>query len=173
VKKLLIILLLALFLFNESGFFIVVQWAKEHNYEVIREQREHDKLHWVTIPKTDWAEIKVLNNDEMVYKGMHYDVFGQETTSNDVRIYCYADSKEDQLLRGLNDAIPSQVSHEKEEHKNDAKSQIQYRQNEYLQPTYSLPFAKKIVKSQPNNFKEVFRSLNPEKQSPPPKANLA
>ena len=126
-KKVLPIVLLAIFLFNVGGYFIafkVEQYQEKEKIELeIKAGVNKEDLSKIVINKADLASVEWTEADqEMRYNNSLFDVVRSEETPTTMIYYCINDSKEDSLITDLDNHINTHVIANNKTEKNSKKS---------------------------------------------------
>ncbi len=114
-KKVLVIFLLFIFLFNTVGYFIAfkaVQYEiKNEVWSEIKPDIINKKLTSVTINKNNLQDIEWLESGkEMRYNNKMYDIIKITETHSSITFYCINDTKEESLFSNLEDHINTHIA---------------------------------------------------------------
>ncbi|MFL5764969.1 MAG: hypothetical protein ACJ77K_13580 [Bacteroidia bacterium] len=114
-KKLGIIALLGIFLFNTAGYYLVylaerMEIKNEIRSEINAGNYDRAFTSVITINKADPAKIELSDDgSEVRYNDAMYDVVKTTETANEISYYCINDSKENSLFATLNDHISTHI----------------------------------------------------------------
>lgn len=130
-KKLAVIFLLSIFLFNTVGYYIAF---KAVQYNVKREIKSEVKrglganeLTMITINKNDLSTVEWLENGkEMRYNGELFDIVRSAENSSSVNYYCINDKQEELLFANLDDHINRYIASDKPIKNNAAKKLVEH-----------------------------------------------
>lgn len=114
-KKIAILFLLSIFLFNTVGYFIAFKSVQyEIKSEVLSEIKQdinNKELTPVTINKNNLQDIEWLESgEEMRYNDQLYDIVKSTETSSTITYYCIADTKEESLFTNLDEHIRTHIA---------------------------------------------------------------
>lgn len=114
-KRIILILLLAVFLFNVSGFYIVYS-VMQYNNRVSMNALFRAKSSAVFVLKINGSfvagkghEIEHVDKNEIRYKGSLYDIVDIKREDGFVYFYCINDKKEEKLNEALGDCVEANV----------------------------------------------------------------
>jgi hypothetical protein len=116
-KKFGVILLLAIFLFNSAGYYVVfltqqVEIRDEMRAEINIGNFDKSFTSVISINRTDLSkEVEFFDDQtEMRYHGVMYDIAKKTETDNEVTFYCLNDSKESSLYALLDDHVNTHIA---------------------------------------------------------------
>lgn len=126
-KKLLAFILIAIFLYNQMGYFIAF---KIKQYEVRREIKARIKS---SVPQSELTVIRIESgkenklqwikeNKEFRYNGNMYDVVRKEMAAGAVIYHCINDVQEKQLFNDLNEHVSNHMNDQPVNEKNTIKT---------------------------------------------------
>ena len=112
-KKIISILLLILFLFNVSGYFVVFKLrqynAREEMKTRIKQNLRDEEMEVIIIQNSEinspLSDFCFIEEDEFRYKGNLYDIVRKKTEGSNTVFYCINDKQEEKLFDGLNEHI--------------------------------------------------------------------
>jgi|GEM_PF-2557318 len=111
-KKTISIILLFIFLYNISGYYLVFSVQQTEVKKIVRNffrvNRKHDLI-VLRISAENEKEIVWYDNEEFVLNGKMYDVASRTHEENVLLLYCYQDSKEDHLFTSLNSHFKNNI----------------------------------------------------------------
>ena len=172
-KKLATLSLLAIFIFNTFGYYIVFQISqysiKKEVKSQIRQSLKTTDYTIITISKNKLKDVDFIDSGkEMFYKNDLYDIICQKETGTSVIFYCISDIKEKTLFAGLNKHIQTYISADpvkKSHSKKITDHLIKIYFSEPFQITYSqIDLSKKLFDFTSINYLSEFLEIN----SPPP-----
>lgn len=171
-KKVAIIFLLFIFLFNTVGYYIVFktiqyQIKSEVQFE-LKSGFDSDELETLTIDKSNITNIEWLEpGKEMRYNNQLWDIVKSTETSSSIIFYCINDAKEKSLFTKLEDHIKTHVA-TKSSNDDPSKKSIDTTVKLYFLTDFSFSYIKELYNNcffTPNsNYTSVFIKTN----SPPP-----
>ncbi|MGZ4034183.1 MAG: hypothetical protein ACXVPU_04410 [Bacteroidia bacterium] len=171
-KKILPPVLLAIFLFNVAGYFIVFKieqsQVKDEIESEIKAGVNTEDLTIITINKTDLSSIQwTESNKEMRYKDALYDVVKSCDSEKTITYYCINDTKEESLFASLDNHINTHVVANKTD-KNSKKSVENFVKLYF--PSKQKAEAIAVINVSANHlpFHLIFTSAIIEKNAPPP-----
>lgn len=148
-KKLAVLFLLFVFLFNTVGYFIAfkaVQYSVKREIKTeIKQGLNTTELTMIIVNKNDLSAIEWLENGrEMRYRGELFDVVRYTENSNTVTYYCINDKQEEFLFAHLDEHINRYIAADKPIKNNAAKKLVDhvvklYFSSEDYQPFYHTP----------------------------------
>jgi hypothetical protein len=165
-KKIIAVILLLVFLYNVSGYYI---WFKLEQYNIkseIRNNSEIKALTLIIIPLNGksglvWTE----DNKEFIYHGEMYDVVKVKTGNNSKYYYCINDKKEKQLLT---DFIKKDSSQKKSENIIQKVTVNKYQTKPFALIVYNQPITINYCILF-NNYTSNISDIH----SPPPKSAIS
>ncbi|MEP7171780.1 MAG: hypothetical protein ABI855_20570 [Bacteroidota bacterium] len=170
-KKIISVVLLFIFLYNISGYYLVFTEQQSEIKESVQNFLEEDdsgNLLLLNISQEDEKNITWNGNDEFSLNGKMYDVAFTKREGNVLRLYCYCDSKEDHLFASLDSHIKNNIDNpvsrknSKDTLKNSLSDYLPYSTKKEF--SFSVCRLKKEIK---NNFSLL--NFSPDKPSPPPR----
>lgn len=117
-KKIIIIFLLSIFLFNTAGYYFVYKGSqyllKSEMQSEIKSGINSKYLENITINKNNLHAIEWLENGkEMRYNNKLYDIVKITETSSSITFHCINDTKEESLFTNLEEHINTHVADNK------------------------------------------------------------
>jgi hypothetical protein len=117
VKKILHILIAAIFIYNLMGYFVVFQvlkyQAKKEIKRVIKSQVPDSELTLITVTAENQDELYWFEDEkEFKYQDMMYDIVKKIQKGNVTYYYCIKDTQENGLFANLNDHIQNHVKND-------------------------------------------------------------
>ncbi|MDF2436853.1 MAG: hypothetical protein K0Q95_1229 [Bacteroidota bacterium] len=117
-KKAAVFFLLAIFLFNTMGYFILFRVQQLEIKAVMKKEIKNgtigNSVCVIVIDKASADEINWVESSEFDYRGVRYDILHQKGSANSITYYCIPDKKETFLLGHLNVHIRDNVSGNKD-----------------------------------------------------------
>ncbi|MFA4851576.1 MAG: hypothetical protein WC599_03565 [Bacteroidales bacterium] len=107
------ILLLILFLFNVSGYFVVFKLmrynARKEMKAYIKQNLRDDEMEIVVVPNSEigasGSGFRFVEENEFIYNDKLYDIVKKKTDGNNTIFYCINDKQEEKLFAGINEHI--------------------------------------------------------------------
>lgn len=135
-RKILHILITAIFIYNLMGYVAVFQvmefQAKKEIKKRIKSNLQEPELTVITVTAWNQDELNWLEDDrEFIYRQQLYDVVKKETKGETIFYYCINDTREKELFANLNDHIDRHVKNDFS-HNKQKKSILQKAINEYV-----------------------------------------
>jgi hypothetical protein len=172
-KKLITILLLALFVFDITGFFLVFNiqrsFIRNNIKHQIRQELPREHLTVIIDSGRGKSEIKWREKDEFRYKGEMYDVVRSGTGGNGITYYyCIDDKAETQLYRKMEKLIENTVNNR------DNSAMGKTYLIKLYQSVYSLVSNRFVILLQPSDIASfesinLYQSQYSDVDLPPPK----
>lgn len=173
-KKVAVFALLAIFLFNYVGYYVVFKTTQAIVKKEIKTKIKlgipENELTAIEFKTSDLQNIYwVKENKEFYYNNKLFDIVKKEETSTGIKLYCIDDKQEHQLFAALDDHINqfistnSQKSNAPSKKLNDHVVKIYF--STHYSYTHAIPFQRLTFPS----ISSTFSSLFPEIKSPPPR----
>ena len=174
-KKLTIILLLSLFLFNTMGYFIMFEITqnemREQAFEQIRNGSFNDPLTKITISKSQLSTIELEDDgNEIRFNGESFDIVKTSETKESVTYFCINDENESRLISNFENHINSNVSANAPLKNNHSKTLANTIIKLYFPNTLLMSLmgnSSANLYNDPIDF--IYSSTSLEANSPPPK----
>jgi len=172
-KKLAVFSLLAIFLFNSVGYFIVFKIAQT---EVRKEIKTRLKL---TVPQAELIAIEINKSDiknihwekenkEFYYSDHLFDVVKTKETPNSIIYYCIDDKKERNLFASLDDHVTSFIASENSKKNSPTKKLNDHVVKIYFSNSYGFGFQNASTQVYFSFSTRIYLSEFQETKSPPP-----
>jgi len=116
-KKIVSILLCAIFLFNIAGYYVVFvimqHTARSEMKNLIKQSIPEVEMEKIIIPTSQIAstnsELKFVKKNEFIYKGKLFDIVKRKNEGCNTIFYCINDKQEEKLFSGLNEHIKRNI----------------------------------------------------------------
>jgi hypothetical protein len=168
-KKIFTFFLVVIFIFNIAGteiiFSILLEQCREEAGELISGRKEKEREVLLVINSDNQKQLHRIENGEIEYDGMMYDVRKEVKSGSTILIYAYMDSKEENLKDNF--------ASENQETNNPMKNGKAKINSKNLMPFYVNNFSNKDIPVKPSSLKNQFikiKYLQPdiELATPPP-----
>ncbi len=173
-KKAISIVLLGIFLFNTTGYYVFFKIAQiEIKKEIKKEIKlslQNDELTVITFLNSDINTIHwIENNKEFIYHNQMFDIVKSSSNNNETTFYCINDKQEKKLFQNLEVQILKQIEHTK-----NSKSDSSKKNADNIVKTY---FFEELISSlfhdsSSSNFKHFtksYTSVDVLISTPPPR----
>lgn len=173
-KKLAILTLLSIFIFNTVGYYIVFKIsqseAKSEIKSKITQNLSTQELTAITLTKTEIATVVWLEkNKEFYFKNKLYDVVKTtENNPNSTTFYCLSDEKEEALFANLDEHILRQLNKNDNNKNSTSKKLSNHVVKIYFLQSQDIHFHKMDIQNNFSFLKLNYCSEFPETSSPPP-----
>ncbi len=173
-KKIAVLFLLSIFLFNTIGYFVVFttlsfQLKNQINYKITNGVKA-EELTLITIDKKHAQDIEWLEmNEEMHYKGERYDIIKSTETAETITYYCISDKQEEHLFASLYEHIINSISGNDSKKNTTSKKVIDDTFSSYFSANELLSAWTSIIGSDYSDYITEFTSSTYlQIDSPPP-----
>jgi hypothetical protein len=173
-KKLVIISLLGIFLFNTAGYYVVFLAEQMQIRNEIRSQINsgyYDKSFTsvITVNKTALSNVEFFDDgNEMIYNGARYDITKKTETDSEVTLYCINDLKEESLFASLDKHIDTHVAANKPLKDNSSKKITDNIVKVYFTPVTTFNFYRTAASLNPIPAGNDCLPAEKQKSTPPP-----
>ena len=173
-KKITVFSLLAIFLFNYVGYYIVFKTTQAEIRKEIKTKIKlgvpENELTVIEFSKKDFQNISwVKENKEFYFKNQLFDIVKKEETLTGILLYCIDDKQEHELFAALDDHINQLISTNPQKSNTPSKKLIDHVVKIYFSTNYSyahtITFHLLSFPSVSSNYSSLF----PEIKSPPPR----
>lgn len=172
-KKIAIFSLLAIFLFNSVGYFIVFKVAQLEARKEIKTKIKlglpDNELTAIEFNKNDLTNIHwVKENKEFYYKGKLYDVVKKDEKNSTIVFYCIDDKQEHALFASLNEHVDKYISSQDSRKNSSSKKLNNHVVKIYYSNSFGFNFSTHSNSLSYSIFTKNYLSEFPETNSPPP-----
>ena len=173
-KKATDILLLGIFLFNTTGYFVFFKIAQiEIKKEIKREIKLHLQSEELTIIRFSNSDINAIHwiekNKEFIYQDQMFDIVRSSSNSNETTFYCINDKQEKKIFQNLEEQVLKQIESNKNSKSDSSKKNADNIVKTYFFEDYKLTIFHETSSCLYKHIKKVYTSVDVLISTPPPR----
>jgi site-specific DNA-adenine methylase len=173
-KKATAILLLAIILFNSTGYFVYFKIAQiEIKKEIKKEIKLHLQSEELTVIRFSNSDINTIHwiekNKEFIYKDQMFDIVRRSSDSNETTFYCINDKQEKKLFQNLEEQVLKQIENNKNSKSDSSKKNVDNIIKTYFFEENTLTVFQRASSCFYSIIEKTYTSVDVLISSPPPR----